>query len=323
VSYLKPIREDEKYFKIKSNVSGKLMFLRSQSCIDIYDLNYQRLKTLTMNEESFCGFDCFIEGFKDFLVVRHYGGLQVYQIVGLESTTELVFQYRSKNNTNKVLRNPIVDYIYLSKKKYGDSPSFIGSPGKHILITDFSKRKTEELGNCLDTVGIPKVKLKSSFDWKSVAQVNSDTFARILGSRVPVHLATIENSTLTPLRNGKNFSENISRPFEESQNIGGIIQYLVSIIRFAQYESLLENWTRKISVVSIIGRQSSGQSYLLNRLFGTRFNVAANRGTDGIWMSSVVLKGGGCDKHCYSEPRLEIVLDCEVSFRFEGIIRRK
>ena len=44
-----------------------------------------------------------------------------------------------------------------------------------------------------------------------------------------------------------------------------------------------------IKVVSIVGRQSSGKSYVMNRLFGTRFNVSATRCTDGIWMSLVEL----------------------------------
>jgi predicted GTPase len=36
-----------------------------------------------------------------------------------------------------------------------------------------------------------------------------------------------------------------------------------------------------------MGAQSTGKSYLLNRLFGTRFTVASCRTTIGIWMSLV------------------------------------
>jgi GTPase Era involved in 16S rRNA processing len=49
------------------------------------------------------------------------------------------------------------------------------------------------------------------------------------------------------------------------------------------------NSSKKIYVVSIFGRQSSGKSYLLNRIFGTRFAVAASRCTDGIWASLAFL----------------------------------
>jgi GTPase Era involved in 16S rRNA processing len=63
------------------------------------------------------------------------------------------------------------------------------------------------------------------------------------------------------------------------------------------------NLNEKIYVISIIGRQSSGKSYLLNRLFGTRFTVAASRCTDGIWASIVEL-----------EQTKFLILDCEGLF---------
>ena len=34
-----------------------------------------------------------------------------------------------------------------------------------------------------------------------------------------------------------------------------------------------------------MGPQSTGKSYFLNRVFGTRFNVDSNRCTDGLWLS--------------------------------------
>ncbi len=39
------------------------------------------------------------------------------------------------------------------------------------------------------------------------------------------------------------------------------------------------------TIVSIMGSQSTGKSYLMNRLFGSRFSVASTRCTDGIWIS--------------------------------------
>lgn len=51
------------------------------------------------------------------------------------------------------------------------------------------------------------------------------------------------------------------------------------------------------------GFSFSGKSYLLNRLTGTRFNVAATRCTDGIWMSVAFVQ---------TQPI--VVLDCEGLF---------
>jgi GTPase SAR1 family protein len=36
-----------------------------------------------------------------------------------------------------------------------------------------------------------------------------------------------------------------------------------------------------------MGAQSTGKSYLMNRLFGTRFTVSSARCTIGIWLSLV------------------------------------
>ena len=58
-------------------------------------------------------------------------------------------------------------------------------------------------------------------------------------------------------------------------------------LSFGHIEKILLdiNPDRSLKVISIVGKQSSGKSYLLNRVFGTRFSVAATRCTDGIWVS--------------------------------------
>ena len=139
--------------------------------------------------------------------------------------------------------------------------------------------------------------------------MKGETLVWIMSSRVPVHIATIENFTLVPLRDGVNFSNELANTFQDPNFEHNIIEYLVDKIRFGIYEDLLKNWPGEVYVVSIIGRQSSGKSYLLNRLFGTRFNVAANRCTDGIWMSCCIIKGDS-----ESSSKLVVVLDCEGLF---------
>jgi hypothetical protein len=46
----------------------------------------------------------------------------------------------------------------------------------------------------------------------------------------------------------------------------------------------------------------------MNRLFGTRFNVAATRCTDGVWMSVVQINNSS------KEPEIFMILDCEGLF---------
>jgi GTPase Era involved in 16S rRNA processing len=57
-------------------------------------------------------------------------------------------------------------------------------------------------------------------------------------------------------------------------------------LKFGIVEKLLmEDSKKRTVVVSIMGEQSTGKSYLLNRIFGTRFTVASCKTTTGIWMS--------------------------------------
>ena len=74
------------------------------------------------------------------------------------------------------------------------------------------------------------------------------------------------------------------------------------------YENYLKSLNHKIYVVSIVGRQSSGKSYVMNRYFGTRFNVASTRCTDGIWISLSEI----IDKN--NEKKIFLILDCEGLF---------
>ena len=59
------------------------------------------------------------------------------------------------------------------------------------------------------------------------------------------------------------------------------MEEFVNYIKLGHFEEILER-LNNIIIFSIIGRQSSGKSYLLNRLTGSRFDVAAERCTDGI-----------------------------------------
>ena len=54
-------------------------------------------------------------------------------------------------------------------------------------------------------------------------------------------------------------------------------------------ELLLKYKEQNTMVISVMGAQSTGKSYLMNRVFGTRFTVASSRTTIGIWIS--VIKG--------------------------------
>jgi hypothetical protein len=120
----------------------------------------------------------------------------------------------------------------------------------------------------------------------------------LLYSRVPIQICTIENNMIIPLKDG--VRENLNY-LSSIENIIGKSK----LITFGFIEQLIEFLSEVVSikVVCIIGRQSSGKSYLMNRIFGTRFSVAATRCTDGIWLS-----------YCYIGKQHFLILDCEGLF---------
>ncbi|CAF5063814.1 unnamed protein product, partial [Rotaria sp. Silwood1] len=109
----------------------------------------------------------------------------------------------------------------------------------------------------------------------------------------------IEMGTLVALNNGRR--ERMDHLSSKSFRI----DMKAREISFSYLDYLLNNINENenIRIVGIIGRQSTGKSYLLNKIFQTRFAVAAGRCTDGIWMSYVFL-----------ENIHFIILDCEGLF---------
>jgi predicted GTPase len=164
-----------------------------------------------------------------------------------------------------------------------------------------------------------------------------DIFLAILLSRIPLHVATIDNYTLVPLQDGNNISDKIVERLLEGDldNIQEedrddteendddettapgtnahekktlLVERIIEMIRFGIYEDLLIKSEMPVHVVSIVGKQSGGKSYIMNRFFGTRFDVASERCTDGIWMSvSRIVRHDGKTQHF-------VVLDCEGLF---------
>jgi hypothetical protein len=76
----------------------------------------------------------------------------------------------------------------------------------------------------------------------------------ILLGRVAIHLATIENSTLIPLRDGQNISDTIAEKMLNNTESSDLIEKLTSMIKFGIYEKYLKYLKRDIKVVSIVGR---------------------------------------------------------------------
>ena len=109
-------------------------------------------------------------------------------------------------------------------------------------------------------------------------------------STVPIQIARIENGKLNPLLDG--VSPKIKKDVDEISNLKNI--------GFGIYEYIFKYVKYPIFVISVMGLQKMGKSYLMNHMGGTSFDVASSRTTDGIWMSV-----------CVSLEKIYVLLDFE------------
>ncbi|CAG8795362.1 29197_t:CDS:2, partial [Racocetra persica] len=99
---------------------------------------------------------------------------------------------------------------------------------------------------------------------------------------IPIQIAVAHDNEFIPIRDG--FLE------ETEQNIFddgfGLVGNISKAISFGWYESIFEHYADlEVKVISSMGEQSCGKSYLLNHCLGSTFDGSAMRCTEGVWMS--------------------------------------
>jgi predicted GTPase len=78
--------------------------------------------------------------------------------------------------------------------------------------------------------------------------------------RIPIQICTVENRNIIPLRDGT-IMDNL-------EGYKGSIEERSIQLKFGVAEKLLmQDRSKKTIVISIMGAQSTGKSYLLNRVF--------------------------------------------------------
>jgi uncharacterized protein YegL len=108
------------------------------------------------------------------------------------------------------------------------------------------------------------------------------SFLQELITFVPVQICRAEGNTLTVMTNGK--ATQVNTQLHDVQAVD-----IARSIRFGLLSPLLESWQGRCVVITSMGKQSTGKSYLLNHLTGSSFAIAGARCTDGAWMSIRVL----------------------------------
>jgi len=295
-----------KFYNIKSADDETLYFLQSDSAIEVYDLNYVLSRVIEIPGPDVC-FKILSNDPYKIVITLYQNELKAYRF---QNAMDYIDKTVDRIKEEAVPGNPIIDMAFHAFFKFGCTNPEGGANSLFYLYTEvpnpecgYYVRSIPLLFQALDCRGTLPLSLKNNLLDSLPADeisVSVENLKWRLLSRAPVHICSIQGGNLIPLQNGlNNFEEFFGKRRED------FISDFESYVKFGALESIIEE-TQGLKVVAIIGRQSSGKSYLLNRLFGTRFDVAAHRCTDGIWMSFARI-----------ENQVFLVMDCEGLFSVE------
>ncbi|PKC68809.1 hypothetical protein RhiirA1_440393 [Rhizophagus irregularis] len=101
---------------------------------------------------------------------------------------------------------------------------------------------------------------------------------------IPIQIAVTRNNLFQPLKDGLSSNENYLIELEDGRHVNIISKN----ISFGWYEGIFKHFgNKKVKVISSMGEQSCGKSFMLNHIVGTTFDGSAMRCTEGVWMSLV------------------------------------
>ncbi|CAD8183410.1 unnamed protein product [Paramecium pentaurelia] len=281
---------DYKYNQLIACPSGKYFYLANFYCCDRYDLNCLKIDYIKIDGpiKIFANFsDVIILGQLDWSDQKAKTAKIISNLVSQKKFN------KQENQEKKAIGNPALDIAKGSFIKFGPNSQFLLKEKKRNINIYANKEYYDIMESYLNIMKVNEIILSSSM--LQFAEFKSEQIKDIIFSRVPLQLCTIENSNLIPLNDG-------FRQQSQTQTIISVDQK-VKQLHLGFLEDHLSNYNNKIFVVGIIGKQSSGKSYLLNRVFGTRFSVSSARCTDGVWGSIA-----------YIEDQTFLVLDCEGLF---------
>ncbi|POG65607.1 hypothetical protein GLOIN_2v1665293 [Rhizophagus irregularis DAOM 181602=DAOM 197198] len=109
---------------------------------------------------------------------------------------------------------------------------------------------------------------------------------------IPIQIAVARNNLFQPLRDGLSSNDDhVGLDDDGDDGYGLHVDGIAKNISFGWYEGIFKHFgDKKVKVVSSMGEQSCGKSFMLNHLVGTTFDGSAMRCTEGVWMSLVNTK---------------------------------
>ncbi|CAD8093017.1 unnamed protein product [Paramecium sonneborni] len=270
---------DSDYQNLMVCGSGKFYLLFKLQLVDIYDFNNTKIQSIKFR--SIYQIDqiyIFSDQYDSFIfLAKSQDEQELYQLENFNKKSKLT----GNQNYEIQSSNYILDLIKQSFIVYGRNASQLG------LVQDLSrfycsKECGDKIQDCFYKIQLQKYSELCIQEVFQIVNVNSRTLLNVLSSRVPIQLCTFECKRLIVLSDGLN---KLNQSFDCIQ-----IDRQLKQISFGIIEEQLSEYKKPIYVVSILGKQSGGKSYLLNQIFGIRFGVSSARCTDGIWCSQIQLQ---------------------------------
>ena len=301
---MKPLRSEslEPFKDVHSSEDEDTLFLLTNSHIEIYDKSYTKQVSIPVTPTTVM--KVLREEYRNYILLYTPGlGFKAYQHVGVGTYQVLVTEKLMQGN---IQGNPIIDILGYSVRKFGseslpNSQFYLSSPNSDDCegLLDYTKSIPE-----LKPLFSSRISILREAIPASEPQLTEKVMFR-MRTLQPIHICSIQDGNLMPLQQGRSKISDFRNALKvESED--SLIEKIVSFMNIGHFEGVLEESREKPLVVSIMGKQSSGKSYLMNQLFGCRYDVASSRCTDGIWLSVNRVEG-----------RLVVVLDCEGLFSQE------
>ncbi|KAF8483073.1 hypothetical protein JB92DRAFT_3033330 [Gautieria morchelliformis] len=121
-----------------------------------------------------------------------------------------------------------------------------------------------------------------SGDWcRTSSEFHAGEWLVELLSLIPIQICITRDNRFIPLKDG------VWSPDLERSLLGADLNQIVESLSFGWYESLFQSYYRgrQVKVVSSMGQQSVGKSYMINHFTDCSFEGSAMRTTEGCWMS--------------------------------------
>ncbi|ETN98196.1 hypothetical protein RFI_39317 [Reticulomyxa filosa] len=237
---------------------------------------------------------------------------------------QLHFKLTSTNEGMQTKKPSKLDYIEYSLDKFGSKPEFYSQSkltfhlsvlldaGKDKSLSSSSSfswtsitQASELVLHACDKVKQDTKKIFTHLDWQCESIVidatNKQTylkdvlklvknhspsksgadFIRQLIMQFPMQIARASSGEFALFHNG----ENDPAHYAHCTTNGSFVE----CIQFGGYDALINSWPGKIRVVSSMGKQSTGKSYMLNHLLGCKFDISGARRTDGVWITARIV----------------------------------